>query len=203
MIRFANQSASHILSIVKVRHTLSRMLRCFGSAVTILLVCALSVAQSGPRSDGDAHPSKLVVPAYPAIARAARIEGDMDLTLLIGPGGQVISATIDRGPALLVLRQAVLEAARESRFDCKSRDQKPQAYSLRYHFETKPIDPEKYCHTYGQLDPPPAVVDIIQGQVSVYEWEEYTCDPAVQIRKIRSLKCRYLWKCGLKERTLE
>lgn len=179
------------------------MLRCFASVLTIPLICALSLAQSAPKTEGDARPSKLVVPAYPELARIARIEGDMDLTLAIGSGGQVISATIDRGPALLKLRQAVLEAARQSRFDCKSCDQRPQSYSLQYHFEIKPMDPEQYCRKYAQLDPPPAEVDIIRGLVSVYEWAEYTCDPAVEIKKFRSPRCLYLWNCGREERTLE
>jgi TonB family protein len=172
--------------------------------VSILLtICALCLAQSVANTDADVRPSKLVVPAYPALARHAGVQGDIDLTLLIGEGGQVVSAVIDRGPALLELRQAVLEAARQSRFDCKSCDQKPQSYSLRYHFEAKPIDPEKYCRTYGQLDPPPGDVDIIRGQVSVYGWEEYTCDPVSEIKRFRSARCLYLWNCGRNERTLE
>ena len=168
-----------------------------------LLMCAVSLAQSAADTDRGVRPSKLVIPAYPALARHARVQGDINLTLLIGREQQVVSAVIESGPALLELRQVVLEAARQSRFDCKSCDQKPQSYSLHYHFETKPIDPEKYCRTYAQLDPPPAEIDIGQARVSVYGWQESTCDPVVEIKRFRSPKCLYLWDCGRNEGTLE
>lgn len=180
------------------------MLSRLASFVSVpLIISALCSAQPAANADGDIRLSKLVIPDYPALARHARIQGDMDLTLLIGEGGQVISVVIDRGSALPELRQAVTVAARQSRFDCKSCDQKPQFYSLQYHFETKPIDPETYCRAYAQLDPPPADVDIPGARVSIYGWQEYTCDPAVEIRRFRSLKCLYLWNCGRNERTLE
>lgn len=171
--------------------------------VAPLILSAFCSAQPAPKGNSDVRPSKMVIPNYPRIARIAGIQGDMDLTLLIGQEGQVISVAIDRGPALLELRRAVLEAARQSRFDCKNCDQEPQSYSMRYHFETKAIDPEKYCRTYGQLDPPAVEIDIAQARVSIYAWQEWTCDPRVEIRKFRSPKCLYLWNCGRDERTPE
>ena len=44
---------------------------------------------------------KLFVPAYPKLARAARIEGDIDVALNIEPDGHVQSAVIVSGPFLL------------------------------------------------------------------------------------------------------
>ena len=174
------------------------------AAVSIpVIVCALSSAQTTVSGDGDLRISQLVIPPYPVLARGARVEGDMDLTLVIGAGGQVTSIVVDRGPALLELRKAVMEAARQSHFDCRSCDQNPRTYSLQYHFEMKLIDAEKYCRTYGHLDPPASVIDIDRRRISVYGWQEWTCDPAVEIKRVRASKCLYLWKCGHSERVVE
>jgi TonB family protein len=173
------------------------------STAILLIICAVCPAQSpGHAENGEIRVSKLIIPAYPALAQHARIAGDMDVTLTIGGTGQVEAAVIDRGPALLELRQAVLDAARESQFECLNCG-KEQSYSLRYAFEVKPSDPEKYCHAKGQIDPPPASVDINRHQVTVYTWEEWTCDPRVEITKFRAAKCVYLWKCGHHERALD
>jgi hypothetical protein len=41
---------------------------------------------------------------------------------------------------------------------------------------------------------PPAEVDLLSHQVTVPAWVMGICDPAV--RRVRSAKCLYLWRCG-------
>jgi periplasmic protein TonB len=55
-----------------------------------------------------------IVPIYPSIARQAQIQGDIVVEILIDEGGNVATARILSGPALL--QQAALTAARQWKF---------------------------------------------------------------------------------------
>lgn len=54
------------------------------------------------------------VPPYPAVAKAAGVSGSVNVEILIGEDGQVITARAIDGPALL--RPAAVQAARQARF---------------------------------------------------------------------------------------
>ncbi len=61
--------------------------------------------------------SKLFLPNYPPLARQARIFGDVHLKVSIHSDGSIDSVTVIDGPPML--RQAALDSARQSHFDCE------------------------------------------------------------------------------------
>jgi protein TonB len=62
-------------------------------------------------------------PAYPAIARAARVSGTVTVRIVINEEGRVISASAVSGPTLL--RQAAVAAANQARFSPTILDGRP------------------------------------------------------------------------------
>jgi len=137
-------------------------------------------------------PVKLSIPSYPRLAQQARITGDVNLKLSIGSDGHVETVDVVDGHAML--RQAAVESARQSVFECRQCNSRSASYSLSYRFQISPRVASTVCS--GQLDPtdPPADVDLEAHRITVLAWEMWICDPAV--RKVRSAKCLYLWKCG-------
>lgn len=139
---------------------------------------------------------KLSEPAYPPIARAARIQGDVSVTLGIRPDGSVESAVIVSGHPLLGL--AALDSARQSRFECRACPSARNSYSLKYKFELVSPDVTKDCATLTdeELHEHSAKVNLSQHEITVLALPVVICDPAGEIRKVRSAKCLYLWRCG-------
>ncbi|HTA22988.1 MAG TPA: energy transducer TonB [Terriglobales bacterium] len=137
-------------------------------------------------------PVKLSIPSYPRLAQQARIAGDVSLKLSVGSDGHVESVDVVDGHAML--RQVAVESARKSVFECGQCNGRSASYSLSYRFQISPRDASAVCS--GQLDPtdPPADVDLEAHRITVVAWEMWICDPAV--KKVRSGKCLYLWKCG-------
>ncbi len=139
--------------------------------------------------------TKLADPTYPPLARQARIMGDVDLLLTIRQDGIVESAIVVSGHPML--KQAALDSAQRSQFECRGCGGAGSSYALTYRFKIALRDPPKDCDE--QLaNNPPAELDVSRHQISVSAWEMYTCDPSVKIVKIhfRSAKCLYLWRCG-------
>ena len=141
--------------------------------------------------------SKLSEPVYPALARQAAITGDVDLMLSIRPDGTLESAVVVSGHSML--RQAALESAQRSQFECSGCGGGATSYLLRYNFQLIPLDHTKDCmaltdeERYGHA---PARLDPSKHEVTVFAKVAETCDPAVE--RFRSLKCLYLWRCGVR-----
>jgi|HubBroStandDraft_1064217.scaffolds.fasta_scaffold29664_2 TonB family protein len=136
-------------------------------------VCALSggpfaaaqniVAQAAA---SDATPqavlTKLAPPVYPSLARQARITGDVKVQVLIRKDGSVESAEVINGHP--ILKQAALENAQRSQFECRGCSDQGISYAL--------------THTFGLR-------------------EHDRCGDIIETQPVRSLKCLYLWKCGV------
>jgi len=136
-------------------------------------------------------PVRLSLPAYPRLAQQADISGDVDLVLAVSTNGQVESVNVLSGHAML--RQAAIESARQSTFECRNCD-RASSYSLRYRFQIDRIAPDRACSATSEPDPP-VELDLAAHQVTISAWQVWICDPAVEVRKARSAKCLYLWKC--------
>ncbi|MHB8218147.1 MAG: energy transducer TonB [Candidatus Sulfotelmatobacter sp.] len=143
--------------------------------------------------------TKLSPPIYLPVARQARIEGEIELTLGIRPDGTVGSVDVVSGHPLL--RQVAIESARRSQFECLGCTARLTSYSVRYKFELLPLDQTKDCADEERNGSPPLKVDSSQHDVTVFGKVMETCDPAVKLRKVRSAKCFYLWRCGRREVT--
>jgi hypothetical protein len=135
--------------------------------------------------------TKLSEPTYPPLARQARIIGDVDLILAIRRDGSVESAVAVNGPPML--KQAALDSAQRSQFECVGCVEAATSYPLRYKFQITSRGYPKDCYDPTERQPP-AEVDLLSHRVAVPAWVVGICDPAV--RRVRSAKCLYLWRCG-------
>ncbi|HLW84398.1 MAG TPA: energy transducer TonB [Candidatus Sulfotelmatobacter sp.] len=102
---------------------------------------AAQIASSATPPETRAVLTKLYSPIYPAIARQARISGDVKVQVVIRKDGTIESADVVSGH--LLLKQAALDSVQKSRFDCRGCAEAETSYSLTYTFqlpaETKPV----------------------------------------------------------------
>lgn len=131
--------------------------------------------------------SKLSRPIYPAIARTARISGDVELKLGIRKDGSVQSVEAISGPAML--KQAALDSAQKSQFECRGCGDETTWYSLIYSFQLAAATEAPTRHN--------DIVEVVPKQNRV----TITAPPAqiiidFALLKARSAKCLYLWYCG-------
>lgn len=141
--------------------------------------------------------TKLFTPVYPQVAVQAQVTGNVELMLDIRPDGSIASANVVRGHPLL--KQAALDSAMQSQFECKNCSEEVKTYRLVYSFE---LGPTSYCT--GTDDNKPAIAGQLyprlsqsQGHVTLVAQRVATCDLRGPIVKVRSIKCLYLWRCGV------
>ena len=137
----------------------------------------------------------LSTPAYPPLARLANIMGNETVLVTVKPNGTVESAAVESGHPMLVLRQAAMDSASKSAFQC-SGCKENMAYRLVYGFkivqgpdccDARTVAPRVALHAEG----------LAQSHVDVEAEQVCICDPpSVMTKRVRSLKCLYLWKCS-------
>src|ERR1700690_2232351 len=172
------------------------------------LLCAALVGKhqeapaSGPDSltlKGEIVLTKLDGVAYPRDARNAAIQGKVQLRLQFKSDGTIESVNVVHADHVMLV-EAAIGSARASHFECRNCVGTVPAYSLTYEFQIVASDPEQYCKTPDK--PPLPTLDASLHKVAVFANEVWTCDPAAVIRhtytRVRSAKCLYLWKCGLR-----
>src|SRR5580704_3334746 len=98
-----------------------------------ILESSAQVAISSDTQQGNVVLTKLAPPVYPPIAQTARITGDIVLMLGIHQDGSVESAVVVEGPGLL--RQAALNSAQQSKFECRKCSESVTPYQLVYTFQ--------------------------------------------------------------------
>jgi len=112
------------------------------SSLVLFLVLA---ASCWTQSNGSARPStaaeaqsgtvvltKLSPPVYPPLARQARISGDVIVRVVIRPDGSVESAEVLEGHPML--KQAAVDSARKSQYECHECSESGSSYLLTYTF---------------------------------------------------------------------
>lgn len=86
----------------------------------LILLVELSAAQTNiaakavSEADARQHLNEKIDPVYPPIAAAARIEGDVEIAVLIDANGSIASERVLSGPAML--QQAALDAVKKWQF---------------------------------------------------------------------------------------
>jgi TonB family protein len=140
-------------------------------------------------------------PVYPPIARTAYIYGDVNLLLHVKEDGKVDSAAVVSGPPLL--RAAAQESAQKSKFKYVGCGEAGGSYSVTYTFQlvetgacASNAPPDADCQLKVQHAP-----NVIQSRnhLTIVAEAICTCDPAiVVVKKVRSRKRLYLWRCGTK-----
>ncbi len=176
---------------------------CFASIVCVLIAClvspAISLAQASGMSVSTTGVSvaKLVEPVYPRLARQAHITGIVNIEVRVARNGNVQSATVISGHAML--RDSALLSARQSQFECEPCSADVSSYSLAYEFRLVAPDLKKDCMkwTDEELNAHSVEFDSVHARVTVSAMEQWTCDPSVELHRVRSVKCLYLWRCGV------
>jgi TonB family protein len=141
---------------------------------------------------------RLATPVYPPLARAALVSGVVEVALQVRPDGGIESAEVVQGHPLL--KAAALDSARNSQFECPGCNGASTSYSIYYDFgftSAKPCcQPEKTFSKDAELaELAPGVVQT-QNHISVRTEPFCVCDPGPYMRRDRSMKCLFLWRCG-------
>ncbi len=167
-----------------------------------LLSCSIAPGQqkelSPARPTGEVVLITLAKPLYPPLARQANIVGDVDISVTVRPDGTAQSADVLRGHPML--KQAALESATHSQFECRGCSA-PMQYLFLYSYRLN--DDGDCCEGYAvtptveQQAPTQDGEGRPQTHVNITAKQGCICDPAADItKKVRSSKCLYLWKCG-------
>ena len=171
--------------------------------VAIAVLEARSSGQQTPRSvqpgvtKGEAVLTSLSKPTFSPLARQANVEGEVIVEVTVRQDASA-EATVVKGHPML--RQAALDSAMQSRFECRACSA-PLRYMLVYTFKRTakgsccdgmgaPVDVEQESQSYDEQGRPQTRVTITAEKICI-------CDYAPTVRKkVRSLKCLYLWKCS-------
>jgi Gram-negative bacterial TonB protein C-terminal len=140
---------------------------------------------------------KLSPPVYPPIALTAHVTGDIELLLNIRRDGSVESAMVVSGPPLL--QQAALSSAKQSQFQCLHCIEELTPYHLFYAFRLDALsdactgpDP---CNKPLSVERAPDVA-LSENHITLTNHLAPVCI-CDYLKKVRSAKCLYLWKCGI------
>lgn len=128
-------------------------------------------------------------PAYPPIALAARVSGEVDLKITLLSDGTPEGVQIESGRPML--RQAAVDSATGSKFEFNGTSQPGTVYSLRYIYVLKPLECDQALNAFYPLIQQDADTVTVIGQAVPL------CDPGAEIH-VRSIKCLYQWKCSIK-----
>jgi TonB family protein len=135
---------------------------------------------------GDPVMVTLFNPNYPPLASLANITGDVELKLGVGNDGSIESAVVVSGHPML--RDAALDSARKSRFECPGCREPVTSYSLTYSFRlvASPDFPCAESHVH---------VTRSQNRITV-TGKPRVVHPYFASVSVPSAKCLYLWRCG-------
>jgi hypothetical protein len=171
----------------------------FALTVASLFMIDQSLAQNAVNAD--VRPEGVVLtelsrPSYPPLARQTRISGEANLMLGIRQDGSIESALVISGHPLLA--QTALDSAQHSRFECRKCSDTVTYLRLVYTFQL--VGPNSCCTPQkdGPKDPGEQIPRVTQllNRVTVVDQLACICDPGIDVRKVRSAKCLYLWRCG-------
>jgi TonB-like protein len=142
--------------------------------------------------------TNLSPPVYPPIALTAHVTGEIVVLLNIRRDGSVESAMAISGPPLL--QQSALTSAKQSQFQCFQCIQEQTPYHLFYAFR---LDmPPGACTGPDPCSTPPSVERAPELALSANHITLTNHVIPVCIcefgKKVRSAKCLYLWKCGIR-----
>lgn len=166
----------------------------------VTLLCTVSNVSSQVANSTDCIVvlSELSPPVYPRLANQAAIAGDVKLTVHVRSDGTTESVEFVSGHAML--KPAAMDSAQQSKFECRRCGDSRVSYPLTYTFKIVPRNPPRDCGASAEVSQLPIEVDSADHKVTVSAWQMWICDPGDQIRrvKVRSPKCLYMWKCGLR-----
>ena len=178
-----------------------------------LTISSSLCAQSGESPQAEVVLIKVFAPIFPPFARQALVAGDVQVKVLVRPDGTLAAAEAISGHDLL--RDAALESARKSEFECR-RCIGETFHILTYTFmfpKLPPMDPDPCCcsHPPSFRQPPiESLIEQSQDHITVIDgMKECICPDSCEAKeaekrsKYRSFKCLYLWQCGHRQTWLQ
>jgi hypothetical protein len=170
-------------------------------AVAFLEKCALAQQAPHPLQSGEPKGEVILVtlsnPTFSPLARQANVEGEVIVGVTVRQDRSAEATVVSGHP---LLKQAALDSAMQSRFECRACTA-PLCYTLVYTF--KRTSDGSCCDGMGspvKVEQEPQSFDTSgrpQTRVSVSAEKICLCDPAATVTKrVRSLKCFYLWRCS-------
>jgi len=147
-------------------------------------------------SQGQAVLVALSNPTFSPQARIANVEGTVMVSVTIRPDGTIEARSVSGLP---LLKQAALDSARQSRFECRLCST-PRSYTLVYNFKRTsqgnccdgigaPVQVEEQPPSQDERGQPQTVITVSTERICL-------CDPGATFKRVRSLKCLYLWRCS-------
>lgn len=137
--------------------------------------------------------SKLTQPVYPQMARIANIQGEVEVKLGIRPNGSIESAVAVSGHP--ILKQAALDSAQQSQFECRGCSDDVTFYSLTYSFCAL-IDFPNGTHAPPKPNESSGVHVVQSGNRVTVRADPVAIHIDFAYLRVRSVKCLYLWSCG-------
>jgi TonB family protein len=159
-------------------------------------------AGGGDSSQGEVVMTKLVAPVYPPLALQARIVGDVEVTVNVRPDGRIASVIQVSGYPLL--KQAAMDSAQKSQFECRKCTAPETSYQLVYTFQLDDFtgDGMTPCTSATEAHQSGGSL-VIESENHVTLVAQLECvlqvDPVEVSKKVRAMKCLYLWQCGRRD----
>jgi TonB family protein len=174
------------------------MPRRWSSVVLVLAASAALVLPARAAAQASAAPvvgQPVIVPlewprpVYPQIAQSARVSGDVEVAIDVHRDGTVAAAHVVSGPPLL--HQAVEDAARRARFECRGCREAINPYTLYATFRLSKDE--------APVPVAPIVVSPTQGWVTVIsdQGAPFTIADEWVVESKRSARCLWIWRCGV------
>ena len=173
-------------------------LRTFAYLLMMAGIAGSALAQSGdatPVKGGVSAIKNLSAPAYPSLARAARVGGEVELIVRVRPDGTALDVEFVKGHSML--KEAAMQSAIHSDYICPACAESVAEYRVIYDFV---LTDGSECYS----DPPPApevsqpheegrLGQNVAPRVRVEAPTMGICFS--HVKRVRSLKCGYLWQC--------
>ena len=168
--------------------------------VLLALLCSALAQDARQPVTSEVAITKLSPPIYPPLALQARITGTVEMNVTVRRDGSIESVAVVSGHPLL--RDAAVASARRTEWQCKGCEA-----SITHRFEYKFERGEPLpCTRWGTAangdliyDKPAAHVTRSGDTITTIDSPVPICDPAAELHKVRSPKCLYLWRCGVRE----
>lgn len=159
-----------------------------GLAILVVAAFGLLGRETASAQSGNSPaviPFELIRPTYPPIAQSARVGGDVEVSLRVRSDGSIESGEVISGFPLL--QDAALKAAMASRFECRLCGSATLPYTVLYSFRLSDRADER------------SGVSVGESQSLVWITAE---EPVAQLYfvnwPVRSLRCLYLSRCGVR-----
>ncbi|WP_041855626.1 energy transducer TonB [Candidatus Korobacter versatilis] len=163
------------------------------SLLSGLLALGVANGNATAQQTSGNHPTAVEIavfsePAYPALAKQARVFGDVVITVTVNKDGTVISTNVVKGHPML--SEAAVKSARESRYTCRACSGDQNDYTLTYSFQASDsTGPNFPCKQ------DPDTVSRAGQNISILTYARLVI-PYFSSVRVRSPKCLYAWPCG-------